>query len=47
MTGNRSVGTEDLPDGWRDSRGRGEKEGTAKGAKKHKKVQKSEILGIK
>ena len=37
MTGHRSDGTEDLPDGRRDSRGRGEKEGTAKEGKKGKK----------
>ena len=42
--GNRSDGMEYLPDGLRDSRGRGEKEGTPK---KGKKGQKSEIVGLK
>ena len=42
--GNRSDGMEYLPDGLRDSRGRGEKEGTPK---KGKKGQKSEIIGLK
>ena len=45
--GNRSDGMEDLPDGLRDSRRRGEKEGIPKGGKGAKKGQKSKIVGLK
>ena len=41
--GNRSDGMEDLPDGLRDSRGKGEKEGIPKGAKRAKKGKKAKL----